>query len=236
MFTSNQPRVAVLSEDPGVRLHLLQALSAGGWNARGIECGSGVSRPEAADLLLVHMDPSEPSFANVLRRLRGEGGRGIVALCPGGSAAERMRALDHGADHCLPLEPEPQELYSTLRALWRRVQTQTAGVRECSGAIGVLNAGGWSLDPVARTLRCRDGRSVRLSDREVALMAALMRAGGRMLPKAELLAALYPGDPAPAPHRIEVIISRARRKASLAGCALPVRSVFGQGLLFVPQP
>ena len=41
--------------------------------------------------------------------------------------------------------------------------------------------------------------------------------------------------PAPASRSIDVIVSRLRRKAELAGVMLPIRTVYGSGYLFADQ-
>ena len=218
-----------------MRRLLLDALKVGGWHAWGAESTSDFLTRAARrtpEMLLVHLNPADPQATDELRRLREVDGLGIVALAHGTSASERMRALDHGADHCLPAPPDPRELHSTLHALWRRVRGQsTVPARALP-----LEVGDWSLDPVTRTLRRASGASAAFSDQEVKLLAALIQAQGRVISRRELLAGLYPGDPSPDPHRIEVILSRARRKARLAGLDLPVRSVFGAGLAFLINP
>jgi two-component system response regulator PhoP len=230
------PRVAVVAANDGLRAGLLKSLQSGGWQAWGTDSVPGFIRRASkhpADLVLVHLDFFDPTASDVLRRLREGPPRGIVALTPTDCVAARSRALDHGADHCLPAAPDPQELHSTLHALWRRLNPHPAVLPV---PVERLAVSGWALDMADRTLRRASGGFVGLSDQEAGLLAALMRAPGRVIPKPELLAGLYPGESDPDPHRIEVILSRARRKASVAGITLPVRSVFGKGLSFLPQP
>ena len=62
----------------------------------------------------------------------------------------------------------------------------------------------------------------------------LLTAAGTMVGKAELVEAMGCGDAEGGFHRIEALLSRLRRKTLEAtGMSLPVRAVFGRGLVFV---
>ena len=235
MFELPLPHVAVVSADGALRSTLLKSLRAGGLPSWGIDTVPGFMRRASrlpADMLVVHVDFNDPTTSESLRLLRGESARGIVALTPVGSSEARTQALNYGADHWLPTAAAPQEIYSTLNALWRRINAQR---RMLPAPVERLAVGGWSLDLADRTLRHAAGEAVLLSEQEAGLLAALMRAPGRVVSKPELLAILYPEEASPDLHRVEVILSRARRKSKAAGIALPVRSVFGKGLSFLSR-
>lgn len=228
----------MIADDAVFREELLRLLGGAGWHAWG--AGSAVeflsrSPGQTADLALVHVDLTDPADLDVLRQLRETGGLGIVAVSASGSVRDRVRGLELGADHCLLRPFETDELWSTLRALWRRIRSHFGSDAVPHRVPGETAAGGWWLDAVARSLRGPGGAAVALSDQEMALLEFLMRTPGRVVPKPELLAALYPGEPDADSHRIEVILSRARRKALAAGLELPVRAVFGKGVAFLPR-
>ena len=238
MRDKTTPRVAVIADDEVSREELLRLLGGAGWHAWGTGSAAeflGRSAGHGADLALVHVDLTDPGGLDVLRQLRETGGLGIVAVSTRGSVRDRVRGLELGADHCLLRPFEPDELHSTLRALWRRIRGHFQRASDPQGLPGEAAAGGWVLDAAARSLRGPEQAQVALSDQELALLACLMRIPGRVVPKRELLSALYPDEPDPDPHRIEVILSRARRKALAAGVELPVRAVFGKGVAFLPR-
>lgn len=241
------PVVAVIADDPEPRRELHRVVESGGWTAWSGSRSDFHLHPARSDsgLVLFHLDPADRDGLQSLRRLREAGSLGLVAVAAGGSAPERARALENGADHCLPHPPEPEELWGTLKALWRRVRGGHPGdhgaahfgarIQPDTQVPPDLAVSGWALDAAARIFRCPDGVEVILSDQELALLAALMGAPDRIVSKAALLGSLYPGEPDADPHRIEVILSRVRRKSIASGIVLPVRSVFGKGLVFLPR-
>jgi DNA-binding response OmpR family regulator len=75
---------------------------------------------------------------------------------------------------------------------------------------------------------------VPLTSREFDLMRCLVAAEGAMVSKADLLDAMGYGSADGGFHRIESMLTRLRRKTQdYAGMPLPVRAVFGRGLVFV---
>ncbi|MEN9314342.1 MAG: hypothetical protein RIS35_735 [Pseudomonadota bacterium] len=228
------PRIAMIEDDDGLRGQTLEFLRRHGWEAWG--AGSAAEfwqrlSTTPADLVLVDLSlPSEDAIS-VLRKLRDRSERGILALTERGSVRERLLGFEHGADHCLDKPLDLEEVASTVRALWRRVRHT---LQHQGGAqTGVSPLTGWAIDAARNLLMAPDGRSAILSDQEFSLVAALFADPGTVIPKQTLLRTLYPGDGGSGdPHRIEVVLSRARRRAAAAGLQLPVRSVFGKGLVF----
>jgi DNA-binding response OmpR family regulator len=78
-------------------------------------------------------------------------------------------------------------------------------------------------------------RTVALTTRELELVGHLIAAKGSLVTKQGLVDAMGAGDVEDGFHRIESQLTRLRRKTLEAtGMALPVRAVFGKGLVFVP--
>lgn len=71
-----------------------------------------------------------------------------------------------------------------------------------------------------------------LSTTECSLVALLTARAGELITKERVLEAVYPGDSSREFHRIEVVLNRLRQKARRQGISLPIRSVFGKGLVF----
>ncbi len=71
--------------------------------------------------------------------------------------------------------------------------------------------GPWVLDPVGRHLIHGDGHKVRLTDKEAAILSALIQAGG-VMSRDQLLAQVWGYSTAIATHTLETHVYRLRRK------------------------
>jgi two-component system OmpR family response regulator len=125
------------------------------------------------DLMLPGIDGFE-----VCRRLRADGVRTpILMLTARDGVRDRVAGLDAGADDYLVKPFAFDELLARLRALTRRPEAVRATL---------LEAGGLTLDPAARTVR-RDVGCVDLTPREFALLEVLMERAGEPVTRFELL-------------------------------------------------
>jgi len=75
----------------------------------------------------------------------------------------------------------------------------------------IVVLGGWRFDVAARTLEGADGRKVRLTDKETAILEHLRRAGG-VVGREQLLAEVWGYSAAVTTHTLETHIYRLRRK------------------------
>ena len=93
----------------------------------------------------------------------------------------------------------------------------------------------WRLDQAAARLIAPNQRAIQLTSRELELLACLMAAKGGLVTKQTLLETMGTGDVEDGFHRIESQLTRLRRKTlDGTGTTLPVRAVFGKGLVLVP--
>ena len=130
-----------------------------------------------------------------------------------------------------------KELQVTIEAVWRRLQKATAGdtTRDIRVSAEDGATPGWVLDPVARTLQKPTQGTLALSGTECALLSLLTSHAGELVTKEHIIDAVYPGETGCEFHRIEVVLARLRQKARGQQIVLPVRSVFGKGLVFADE-
>ncbi|OIQ65311.1 transcriptional regulatory protein OmpR [mine drainage metagenome] len=99
----------------------------------------------------------------------------------------------------------------------------------------LLHFGPWTLDPMARTLS-RDGRPVKLSSGECAMLLALARQPGRPLGRERLIALAYGPGHDSNDRSVDVQILRLRRL--LEDDAVDprfIQTVRGVGYVFAPD-
>lgn len=100
----------------------------------------------------------------------------ILMLTALGDTEAKVRGLDSGADDYLTKPFHFEELLARVRALLRRKSKDKSTV---------LQVGGLTLDPVTRKVE-REGKQVRLTTREFALLEYLMRNKGTILSRAHI--------------------------------------------------
>ncbi len=100
----------------------------------------------------------------------------ILMLTAMGETEDKVRGLDSGADDYLTKPFHFEELLARVRALLRRKSQDKSAV---------LQAGELVLDPVTRKVE-RDGRQIRLTSREFALLEYFLRNKGQILSRANL--------------------------------------------------
>jgi two-component system, OmpR family, phosphate regulon response regulator OmpR len=169
-----------------------------------------------------------------LRQLRSAGETiPVIMLTARAEGVDRVVGLELGADDYLGKPFMPQELLARIHAVLRR-HTQ-ASPAQPSTTNEPLTFGRHRIDFVKRTL-FRDGKPVKLTGSEYALLDVLARHAGETLSRAKLLDLLH-GPYAELTERgIDVPIWRLRRLLEV-NPSQPrlIRTVRGIGYLFVPD-
>jgi len=173
----------------------------------------------------------------LLSRLRASPVLGIVVVGTGLGIENRLRCLQSGADICLPDPVDSRELACVLLALARRLPGR-ASEEITQAESAPENAGRWELRDQNWTLVSPAGVAISLSANERLVVRTLLDVAGRAVGRAELNQELEADSNvgrSGGARSIDVIVSRLRRKAEMAGVILPIRTVYGSGYLFANQ-
>jgi two-component system OmpR family response regulator/two-component system response regulator QseB len=155
---------------------------------------------------------------SVLETLRGGGAAiPVLVLTARDQVADKVRALDLGADDYVVKPFDLDELAARLRALLRRAHGRPQPV---------LRHGEVELDPAARAV-VRAGEPVTLTAREFDLLHLLLDNAGRVLTRRVLEEQLYSWGESVESNALEVHIHHLRRKL---GSDL-IRTVRGVGYM-----
>jgi two-component system, OmpR family, KDP operon response regulator KdpE len=150
--------------------------------------GASVRPPDAAIMELVLPDQDG---VEVVRSIRAWSDMPILLVSAVAEEAEKVRALEAGADDYLTKPFGPDELVARIRALLRRA---ARGRTEPKIVIGELE-----LDLAAHTVTA-SGEPVHLTPTEFALLRTLVRNRGRLMTHSDLLREVwgptYEGDAA----------------------------------------
>lgn len=127
----------------------------------------------------------------------------ILMLTAAGTLSDRVTGLDLGADDYLAKPFAYLELVARIRALGRRGGTAAAG--------RVLERQGVRLD-TDRRIAERDGRPLRLTPKEMAVLQALLEADGGVLTPTDLLDAVWEDPFDTSRGVVKVVVFSLRRK------------------------
>jgi two-component system OmpR family response regulator len=179
-------------------------------------------RAQAHDYDAIVLDVMLPGLNGfeTCRRLRTDGvWVPVLMLTARDAVSDRVAGLDSGADDYLSKPFAFAELLARLRALARR------GDRDRPA---VLEVGDLRLDPATREVS-RDGREIRLSAKEFALLEIFMRRPGEVLSRLHLLEHAWDFAYDNRSNVIDVFVRRLRRKIDEPfGCA-SLQTVRGAG-------
>jgi two-component system KDP operon response regulator KdpE len=139
-----------------------------------------VRPPDAAILDLILPDGNG---VDICRSIREWSEMPVIVLSAVGEEAEKVRALEAGADDYVTKPFGPDELIARLRAALRRAKT---GPQDEP----VLSAPGLELDVAAHRVTV-DGREVHLTPTEYDLLRVLMQRRGRLMTHRALLGEVW---------------------------------------------
>ncbi|WP_374479817.1 response regulator [Zoogloea sp.] len=219
-------RVLLVEDDrllgDGVKAGLTGAGFAVDWVRDGEAALAALGSESFAAVLLDLGLPRKDGVA-VLATLRAAGNPvPVLVLTARDQVADKVRALDQGADDYVVKPFDLDELAARLRALVRRSQGR---------AEACLRHGELILDPAARTVSLR-GEPVLLTSREFELLRMLLDGAGRVLTRRVLDEQLYAWGESVESNALEVHIHHLRRKL---GSEL-IRTVRGVGYMVDEAP
>ncbi|MBP1628963.1 MAG: qseB3 [Holophagaceae bacterium] len=156
------------------------------------------------DMVLLDLGLPGRDGLEVLASLRRERNAvPVLIMTARDSLQDRLQGLDGGADDYLLKPFELEELLARMRAVLRR---------QAGSAQPVLSSGSLSLDPATHEASYQDHPPVALSNREFALLQALMARPGAILSRADLEDRVYGWGQEVESNAIEFLIHGLRRK------------------------
>jgi DNA-binding response OmpR family regulator len=178
--TERPTRILVVEDDPSIVLGLRVNLRAEGYEVEVAEDGrAGLEAArQGFDLLLLDIMMPEVNGFELLRQLRSEGvDTPAILLTALSSEADKVTGLDLGAEDYVTKPFGIAELLARIRAVLRRAG-RTPPER--------LRFGDVVVDPEGRTVE-RGGEAVELTRTEFDILLALMRAGGKVVTRKDLV-------------------------------------------------
>jgi two-component system OmpR family response regulator len=213
-------RLLLVEDDDIVADAILRGLTAANYSVHRVmsaEAAQAAIADEEFALAVIDVGLPGADGLTLVRRLRSAGkSLPTLILTARCTLADKVKALDLGADDFLSKPFEAAELAARCRALMRRSYGATSGIIKFSRM---------SVDLVGKRL-CIDETEVELTAREWSVLDCLVRRMGLIVSKERLLQAVAGPDHDITPNAVEVHISRLRAKL---GTAAVVRGLRGLG-------
>ena len=183
------------------------------------ESGAEYAKLGIYDLLILDVMMPKMDGYEVARQVRlHRCNTPILMLTARSDVKDRIAGLNAGADYYLTKPFDSGELLASINALLRRQ----------AGQVNEMVFGNTALDLGTGTLLC-EGKSVRLSAKEFAVMRLLLQSGKRNLSKAAILSYAWGLESDAVENHVEVYVAILRKKLSSIGSNMRIVSIRGLG-------
>ncbi|MCW2318212.1 two-component system, OmpR family, KDP operon response regulator KdpE [Rhodoblastus acidophilus] len=179
-------RVLVVDDEAPIHRFLKPALAASGYDVLTAETGRQALHliaTAAPDVIVLDLGLPDMDGKEVLERARAFSKAPVIVLSARDREAEKIAALDLGADDYVEKPFAIGEFLARLRAALRHAAT-------AEKEIARFEADGLSVDLDAR-LVSRDGQSIKLTPKEFDLLAVLVRHAGKVVTHREILTQVW---------------------------------------------
>lgn len=202
----HRTRILVVDDDPEL-VSLIRSLFGRTYESRGARDGQEALKvldEWPADLIVLDLVMNGLDGFAVCQQIRQESNTPILVLSGKQSDADKVRALDLGADDYLTKPFSPDELLARVRALLRRSHQGTT-------TAAILKDEHLQID-FGRRLVLRDGQEVKLTPTEYGLLEQLAKNPGKLMTHTVLLQRVWGPEYRNELDYLRVFIRRLRRK------------------------
>jgi two-component system, OmpR family, KDP operon response regulator KdpE len=157
------------------------------------------------DVIILDLGLPDMDGAEVIRGIRGWSQVPIIVLSAREQEADKVAALDAGADDFVTKPFGMDELLARLRAAARRATSTTRDEP-------VVTTADFTVDLAAKRVRRTDGTDVRLTPTEWEILELLARHRGRLVTAKQLLREVWGQQYESETHYLRVYLAQLRRK------------------------
>lgn len=200
-------RILVVDDEPQILRFLRPALSAGGYDVLTAATASEARHlvaTQAPDAVLLDLGLPDRDGKDVIRDIRSWSKVPIIVLSARDREAEKIEALDLGADDYVNKPFGVGELLARIRASLRHATSEAP-------APASLHAGTLNID-TERHLVVNDGATLHLTPKEFDLLLLLMRSPGKVLTHRHILNAVWGPAHSEDVQYLRVLVGQLRQK------------------------
>jgi len=200
-------RILIVDDEPQILRFLRTTLGANGYAVIEAKTGSEAIKrasADAPDVIVLDLGLPDMDGKDVIRILREGSQTPIIVLSVRAREAEKIEALDLGADDYLTKPFGSGELLARLRAALRHHIQKT-------GEKPIFRSGGLVVDTVRRLVN-RNDETIHLTPKEYDLLRALIQHAGKVVTHRQLLQAVWGPAHVEDAAYLRVFIGQLRRK------------------------
>jgi two-component system, OmpR family, response regulator len=206
--------VLVVDDDPSIRQTIVNYLSDYEIQVTALASGreiADVTAREMIDLLILDLKLPGEDGMDIARRIRADSNIPIIMLTGRKEEADRVMALELGADDYLTKPFSPRELLARIRSLLRRSRAHET-VADALAKIRAYRFAGWELNVRVRRLKSPQGDVIELRNAEFNLLAVFLASPQRVLTREQLLSMSHLHDDEVFERAIDTQVGRLRNK------------------------
>ncbi len=208
MMNSPTVQIVIIEDEKQIRHFLYTALTAEGFQVYEAENGQrglidcATRKP---DLVIVDLGLPDIDGISVIEQLRSWSNIPIIVLSARSQEAEKVAALDAGADDYLTKPFGLNELQARIRAHLRRHEPQQEAI-DCN-----IHFGDVDID-VSQRLVLRNQQQIHLTPLEYRLLLTLIRHAGKVMTHRQLLQAVWGPNHTESGHYLRIYMGHLRQK------------------------
>jgi two-component system KDP operon response regulator KdpE len=202
---SERPRILTIDDEQQIRRLLQLTLEGSGYTVLQAATGEeGVIRvrTDKPDLVILDLGLPDLDGIEVLRQIRLNASVPVIILSVRSGESDIIDALDHGADDYLSKPFRTGELVARVRACLRK---------NLPAADEILTLGLLTIDLAGSTIS-KDGKPIKLTATELALLTLFVRNAGRVLTHKYILESVWGPAYAEETQYTRVHVGHLRRK------------------------
>lgn len=215
-MTDSEVRVLIVEDDPGIAGSLERGLTRAGYTAAVVGTASDALAADDHDAVLLDLGLPDGDGVEVCAALRARTDVAILVITARGEEADRVAALDAGADDYIIKPFGFAELMARIRAVLRRSR---------AGDGDRLTHGALTIDTRTRRVTLH-GEELALTPTEFDILECLAADPGRVLGRQEILERVWNTRWYGATRVLDVHIAALRRKL---GDPATIRTVYARG-------
>src|SRR5262245_50654057 len=205
------PRILLVDDEVAIQRAVAPLLRSRGYDVEVASTGAAALRIVAApppDLVVLDLGLPDIEGTEVCRRVRAESKVPIVVLSARGAEADKVQALDLGADDYVTKPFGPEELLARIRVALRRV------LSEEKTESGRVQVGDITID-YDRRRAFRSDAEIRLTPKEFELLSLLARNHDRVLTHRAILKAIWGANAVEQPEHLWTLVAQLRKKVEV---------------------
>jgi len=226
--------VLIVDDDPSVRQMVVDYLGDNEIHVTALASGreiADVTAREMIDLLILDLKLPGENGMDIARRIRADSNMPIIMLTGRKEEADRVMALELGADDYLTKPFSPRELLARIRSLLRRSRAHET-VADGLAKIRAYRFAGWELNVRVRRLKSPQGELMTLRNAEFNLLAAFLASPLRVLTREQLLGMSHLHNDEVYDRAIDTQVGRLRKKLEAQGGGKLIHTERGAGYVF----